>query len=114
MCLLFVYGVHERMHSCTHDVAVVSNHAAKSQPPRGGCQQLAHPTARQVVVHTINPLALSVDELYGSFEAATHEWRDGVLAKVMRAACRWGWPRDRRWAHGNLCSVLTSSIGCAS
>jgi hypothetical protein len=39
-------------------------------------------------VHTINPLALSVDELYGSFDAATHEWRDGVLAKTMRAICR--------------------------
>lgn len=43
----------------------------------------------QVAVHTINPLALSVDELYGSFEAATHEWRDGVLARIMRTVCRW-------------------------
>jgi len=42
-----------------------------------------------VSVHTINPLALSVDELYGSFEAATHEWRDGVLARIMRTTCRW-------------------------
>jgi hypothetical protein len=42
-----------------------------------------------VSAHTINPLALSVEELYGSFEAATHEWRDGVLTRIMRTVCRW-------------------------
>ena len=42
----------------------------------------------RVTVHTINPLALSNDELYGSFDAATHEWTDGVLAKLMRNICR--------------------------
>lgn len=42
----------------------------------------------RVTVHTINPLSLSNDELYGSFDAATHEWSDGVLAKLMRTICR--------------------------
>jgi hypothetical protein len=50
----------------------------------------------QVHAHTINPLALSVDELYGSCDATTHEWRDGVLARIMRSTCRWGRRAARR------------------
>eukprot|EP00882_Tetradesmus_deserticola_P020245 GHRQ01021832.1.p1 GENE.GHRQ01021832.1~~GHRQ01021832.1.p1 ORF type:complete len:149 (+),score=47.74 GHRQ01021832.1:87-533(+) len=50
----------------------------------------------QVHVYTINPLALSNDELYGSFEEATHEWRDGVLARLMRTACKDESP-DQKW-----------------
>jgi len=43
---------------------------------------------QNVEVYPINPLALSNDELYGSFDEATHEWRDGVLAKIMRNVCK--------------------------
>ncbi|PNH00452.1 Dynein-1-beta heavy chain, flagellar inner arm I1 complex, partial [Tetrabaena socialis] len=43
---------------------------------------------QKVHVYTINPLALSNDELYGCFEAATHEWQDGVLARIMRTVCK--------------------------
>ncbi len=50
----------------------------------------------QVHVHTINPLALSNDELYGCFEAATHEWHDGVLARIMRTVCKDEAP-DQKW-----------------
>jgi hypothetical protein len=50
----------------------------------------------QVHVYTINPLALSNDELYGSFEEATHEWQDGVLARIMRGACKDESP-DQKW-----------------
>ncbi len=41
-------------------------------------------------VHTINPLALSNDEMYGAFDAATHEWQDGILARIMRTVCKVG------------------------
>ncbi|WIA13292.1 hypothetical protein OEZ85_006876 [Tetradesmus obliquus] len=51
---------------------------------------------QKVHVYTINPLALSNDELYGSFEEATHEWQDGVLARIMRAACKDEAP-DQKW-----------------
>lgn len=51
---------------------------------------------QRVSVHTINPLALSNDELYGSFDQATHEWRDGVLARIMRDVCRDEGP-DQKW-----------------
>jgi dynein heavy chain len=40
--------------------------------------------------------ALSNDELYGSFEESTHEWRDGVLARTMRDVCRDETP-DQKW-----------------
>jgi len=50
----------------------------------------------QVHVHTLNPLALSNDELYGSFEEATHEWQDGVLARIMRTVCKDESP-DQKW-----------------
>jgi len=43
---------------------------------------------QNVEVYPINPLALSNDELYGSFDEATHEWSDGVLAKIMRNICK--------------------------
>lgn len=51
---------------------------------------------QKVHVYTINPLALSNDELYGSFDEATHEWQDGVLARIMRTACKDEAP-DQKW-----------------
>lgn len=32
-------------------------------------------------MHILNPLALSNDEIYGSFDPGTHEWQDGILAR---------------------------------
>lgn len=51
---------------------------------------------QRVHPHVINPLALSNDEIYGYFDPATHEWQDGVLARVMRAVCRDESP-DQKW-----------------
>lgn len=50
----------------------------------------------QVSVFTINPLALTNDEMYGSFDGATHEWRDGILARIMRTTCKDDSP-DQKW-----------------
>ena len=47
-------------------------------------------------VHVINPLALSNNELYGSFDEGTHEWQDGVLARIMRTVCKDDSP-DQKW-----------------
>lgn len=52
--------------------------------------------ALQVQVHVINPLALSNNELYGSFDEGTHEWQDGVLARIMRTVCKDESP-DQKW-----------------
>jgi dynein heavy chain len=43
---------------------------------------------QKVEVFTINPLALSNDEIYGCFDSGTHEWTDGILARVMRTICK--------------------------
>ena len=42
---------------------------------------------QKVKVYTINPLALSNDEIYGCFDPGTHEWTDGILSRVMRDIC---------------------------
>lgn len=51
---------------------------------------------QKVHVHMLNPLSLSNDELYGSFDEATYEWSDGVLAKLMRNVCKDPSP-DQKW-----------------
>jgi len=42
----------------------------------------------RVHVYTINPLALSNDEIYGKFDEQTMGFTDGVLAKIMRMVCK--------------------------
>lgn len=51
---------------------------------------------QRVHVHTINPLALSNDEMYGCFDPGTHEWTDGILARIMRTVCKDESP-DQKW-----------------
>lgn len=46
---------------------------------------------QRVHVHTINPLALSNDELYGCFEEATHEWQVGGGAQLLLTLVGQGW-----------------------
>nr|CCA18047.1 PREDICTED: dynein heavy chain 7 putative [Albugo laibachii Nc14] len=42
----------------------------------------------QISIHTINPKSISIGKLYGSFDANTHEWSDGVLASIYRECAR--------------------------
>lgn len=51
---------------------------------------------QKVHVHMINPLALSNDEIYGYFDPGTHEWQDGILARIMRTVCR-DESLDQKW-----------------
>jgi dynein heavy chain, axonemal len=51
---------------------------------------------QKVHVHMINPLALSNDEIYGYFDTGTHEWQDGILARIMRTVCR-DESLDQKW-----------------
>ena len=37
-----------------------------------------------VKVEMINPKSITMSQLYGSFDSNTHEWHDGVLAKMIR------------------------------
>ncbi|PZC72710.1 hypothetical protein B5X24_HaOG210724 [Helicoverpa armigera] len=50
------------------------------------------------VVHTfpMNPKALTLGELYGEYNLATGEWKDGVLSSIMRTTCQDESP-DSKW-----------------
>lgn len=41
-----------------------------------------------VRVLLLNPKSVTMDELYGSYNQATREWKDGILSDLMRTICR--------------------------
>ncbi|CUG06458.1 dynein heavy chain, putative [Bodo saltans] len=41
-----------------------------------------------VKVQLLNPKSVTMDELYGSYNQATREWKDGILSDLMRQICR--------------------------
>eukprot|EP00884_Botryococcus_braunii_P014225 jgi/Botrbrau1/22803/Bobra.0132s0128.1 len=42
---------------------------------------------QKVTVEVINPLAVTIDDLYGAYSAQTQEWREGILTRILRDAC---------------------------
>ncbi|XP_068085242.1 dynein axonemal heavy chain 2 [Anabrus simplex] len=44
----------------------------------------------------VNPKAITLGELYGEFDLATGEWKDGVLSSIMRTVCAEETP-DQKW-----------------
>lgn len=44
----------------------------------------AYEEALPVSVQVLNPKSLALSELYGSFDAISHEFTDGVLGRIFR------------------------------
>eukprot|EP00002_Diphylleia_rotans_P015940 TRINITY_DN308_c0_g1_i6.p1 TRINITY_DN308_c0_g1~~TRINITY_DN308_c0_g1_i6.p1 ORF type:complete len:4231 (+),score=876.63 TRINITY_DN308_c0_g1_i6:183-12875(+) len=51
---------------------------------------------RSVKCHTMNPKSITMGELYGYFDAVSHEWYDGVLANTFRM-CAFDTSGERNW-----------------
>ncbi|CAH2077130.1 unnamed protein product, partial [Iphiclides podalirius] len=54
------------------------------------------PGFQHVQLHPMNPKALTLGELYGEYNLATGEWKDGVLSAIMRTVCQDESP-DQKW-----------------
>ncbi|XP_008181522.3 dynein heavy chain 2, axonemal [Acyrthosiphon pisum] len=68
-----------------------------------------------VIEYVLNPITLTIEELYGKYNHATHEWEDGVFSSIVRKICsdngleqKWvilDGPLENRWVE-NMSSAI--------
>ena len=50
----------------------------------------------EVHVFCLNPKSITMGQLYGEFDAMTHEWTDGILSSLIRQGCTADNPDKRK------------------
>jgi dynein heavy chain len=69
---------------------------------QAACTSLADPKDaespyQKTHIHTLNPKAITQNQLYGSFDEVTREWSDGIAAELIRNAVRDNPNPDHHW-----------------
>jgi dynein heavy chain, axonemal len=52
------------------------------------CKVHKNPRFSEVKTHCLNPKSITMAQLYGGFDEATGEWRDGIIGEIFRLAAR--------------------------
>jgi len=45
------------------------------------------PYYQKVYTYVVNPKSVTIGEFYGEIDYLTNEWRDGLIASIIRHAC---------------------------
>jgi dynein heavy chain len=69
---------------------------SRERRPRRG-PVAPNPGYQHVERHFLNPKALTMGELYGQFNEVSHEWTDGLVAKLVRECVAHQESPDKRW-----------------
>ena len=69
---------------------------AKALTSLKGMESISGGVYEEVHAFCLNPKSITMGQLYGEFDAMTHEWTDGILSSLIRIGCG-ATDKDKRW-----------------